>query len=182
MTISKAITDGSAQVGDARQLIEGCMQCVDQCDQLLNLISSQDYVATSQGSSSVGAHVRHILDRFQCCFGGLHDGCIDYDARKRDQAIENSLDAASFALSTVSKRIQDLDIANCLGDTVSVFESVHQERPPIAIPSSVGRELMGLVTHSIHHLAIIALTVKAFGYQLHGDFGKAPSTIVYERS
>jgi hypothetical protein len=158
------------------------MQCVDQCDQLLQMISVQDYVSTAQGSSSVGAHIRHILDRFQCFFAGLHDGCIDYDARKRDHAIENSLDAASFALSTVSRRIQDLELANCLRDTVSVCESVHQEGPSVAIPSSVGREVMGLVTHSIHHLAIIALTVKPLGYQLDSDFGKAPSTIVYERS
>ena len=39
---------------------------------------------------------------------------------------------------------------------------------------------MGLVTHSIHHLAIIALIVKSYGYEMDSDFGKAASTILYE--
>jgi hypothetical protein len=182
MTNLTAKIQGSAQNSDAKQLIEGCLLCVDQCDQLLQLISRREYVATAQGASSVGAHIRHILDRFHCVFAGLNDGFIDYDARKREQAIENSPDAASFALASVARRIQDLDLAHRLSNTITVRESVHSEGPVVAIPSSVGRELMGVVTHSIHHLAIIALSVKAFGYQLDDDLGKAPSTIMYERS
>ncbi|MDB3909913.1 hypothetical protein N9390_10335 [Gammaproteobacteria bacterium] len=42
--------------------------------------------------------------------------------------------------------------------------------------------MMGLITHSIHHLAVIALQAKAFGYPLNDDFGKAASTLVYERA
>jgi len=41
---------------------------------------------------------------------------------------------------------------------------------------------MGLVAHSIHHLAIIALLAKSFDHQMCSDFGKAPSAIVYEPS
>jgi hypothetical protein len=51
----------------------------------------------------------------------------------------------------------------------------------VSITSTVDRELMALITHSIHHLAIIALIVKSYGYEMDDDFGKAPSTIVYER-
>ncbi len=179
MTNSKAIEDSSS---NANQLIEGCMHCIGQCDQLLKLISQDAYVKSSKGSSSVGAHVRHILDRFNSVFAGLQDGYIDYDARKRDKSIENSLDTAKFALATVGRRIRDVDVSDALGSIVTVSESVHHQLSAVSSSSTVDRELMGLVTHSIHHLAIIALIAKNYGYQMNEDFGKAPSTIVYERS
>ena len=84
-----------------------------------------------------------------------------------------------------------------LGKTITVRESVYHQGPSVEIPSTVDRELMGLISHSIHHLAhrahtaismndthlaIIALITKSFGYRLDSDFGKAPSTILYERS
>ena len=130
----------------------------------------------------MGAHIRHILDRFLCFLAGLPEASIDYDARKRDKSIENNLDAATFALASVARRIESLDMLNTLGTSISVRESVHHLGPSVAMPSTVGRELMGLVTHSIHHLAIIALIVKSYGYEIDSDFGKAPSTIRYERA
>ena len=181
MRASKAVKDNSIHSADAEQLIRGCVYCVDQCEQLLKLISQEVYVATSQGISSVGAHVRHILDRFNCFFAGLQQGCVDYDARKRDKSIENNLDAALFSLALIARRVEKLDLAGDPGESITVRESVHHQGPSVTIASTVERELMGLITHSIHHLAIIALIVKAFGYQLDSDFGKAPSTIVYER-
>ena len=54
--------------------------------------------------------------------------------------------------------------------------------PAVEINSTLERELMGLVAHSIHHLAIIALLAKSFDHQMCSDFGKAPSAIVYEPS
>ena len=181
MTNSKAVKENGTQASDSKQLVLGCLHCADQCNHLLKLISQDVYVDASHATSSVGAHIRHILDRFQCFFAGLQDGCIDYDARKRDKLIENNLDAASFALASVTRRIRELDLENSQGATITVHESVYHLGPTVSIPSTVERELMGLITHSIHHLAIIALIVKSFGYDMDDDFGKAPSTIVYER-
>jgi hypothetical protein len=41
---------------------------------------------------------------------------------------------------------------------------------------------MGLISHSTHHLAIIGLLAKSLGCQMDSDFGKAASTILYERA
>ena len=181
MANSKALNDGDFQVPSGNQLIRGCSHCIAQCDQLLKLVSAEVYVDSSAGTSSVGAHVRHILDRFHCFFAGLPEHCIDYDARKRDKSIENNPDAAIFALASIARRIESDDLIDALGVSIAVRESVHHLGPCVTIPSTVERELMSLVTHSIHHLAIIALIVKTYGYEMHSDFGKAASTIVYER-
>ena len=180
MTISKALNQGDKQITDATQLHGGCVRSIEQCGQLLRLISAESYVDSSRGMSSVGAHIRHILDRFHCFLAGMPAGSIDYDARKRDKSIEKNLDVATFALVSVRWRIETMAALDDLGNAITVRESVHHQGPAVTMPSTVGRELMGLVTHSIHHLAIIALIVKSYGYEMDSDFGKAASTILYE--
>lgn len=182
MANSKTVNDGDIEYSDSAQLLEGCVHCLDQCEQLLGLIPAAVYVDSSKGTSSVGAHIRHILDRFHCVLSGLPTATIDYDDRKRDKSIENNLDTAAFALASVAKRIGSVEVMNALNATIAVRESVHHQGPAVTMPSTVGRELMGLVTHSVHHLAIIALIVKSYGYEMDSDFGKAPSTILYERT
>ncbi len=163
-------------------LIDGCINCIRQCDQVLRVVSQENYVDGSKGGASIGAHIRHILDRFHCFFTGLPDASIDYDARKRDREIEQSLGAASFAIATVSRRIERLGNQPIALEFIAVKEAVLPSCPAVEISSTLERELMGLITHSIHHLAIIVMIAKSFGYEIDEDFGKAPSTIAFERA
>jgi uncharacterized damage-inducible protein DinB len=163
-------------------LIGGCTNCIAQCDQILSIILQENFTDDSKGSSSIGAHVRHILDRFHCFFAGIAGASIDYDARKRDPEIEQNVEAAMFALESVARRIEQLRSLPFCSELIGVKESVLSSSPAVEISSTLERELMGLITHSIHHLAIIALLAKSFGYQMDSDLGKAPSTIVYERA
>ncbi len=180
MTISKALNQGDKQITDATQLHGGCVRSIEQCAHLLQLIFAEAYVDSSRGTSSVGVHIRHILDRFHCFFTGLPVGSIDYDARKRDKSVENKMDVATIALDSLGRRIETMAALDHLETPITVRESVHYRGPAVTMRSTVGRELMGLVTHSIHHLAIIALIVKSYGYEMDSDFGKAASTILYE--
>lgn len=181
-TVSSESVLDNDRSADESLLLQGCIHCVNQSSQLLKVVAQDDYTIVSQGNSSIGAHVRHILDRFHCFFAGLQEGSVDYDDRKRDKSIENSVEAASFALATVARQVEKLDLAEFAEKSIRVRESVYHQGPSIAIASTVDRELMGLITHTIHHLAIIAITAKSFGYTMDSDFGKAASTIVYERS
>lgn len=166
---------------EVKLLIKGCLHCIQQCDDLVEDLSAANY-ARSLESASIGCHVRHVLDRFQSFFAGLPDLCVDYDARKRDKKIESSAESAGFAIALVSRRIQELDLHKLSGREITVRETVYHQGDPIEIASTVERELMGLITHSIHHLAIISMLAKQYGHPLDPGFGKAPSTIVYERS
>lgn len=169
-----------ATVNTQAQLLEGCRFCISQCELLLTMLSAEDFVLERNGSS-VGTHLRHVLDRFQCFFNGLASCHIDYDARKRDQSIAASLDAAIFAFASISKRVDSIAGNGAVTNCLSVQESVHPEKSAVTISSTVERELMGLITHTTHHLAILALLMKSMGYTVDNDFGKAPSTILYER-
>jgi hypothetical protein len=48
--------------------------------------------------------------------------------------------------------------------------------------SSVGRELQTLSSHTIHHFALIGMTLLAHGVAVDPDFGMAPSTLRYKQS
>lgn len=163
-------------------MIGGCTNCIAQCDQILSIISQDNFTDDSKGSSSISAHVRHILDRLHCFFVGLAGASIDYDARKRDPKIEQNVEVATFVQESVARRIEQLWQLPFCNELIGVKESVLSSGPEVEITSTLERELVGLITRSIHHLAIIALLVKPFGHQLGSDFGKAPSTIVYERT
>jgi hypothetical protein len=47
--------------------------------------------------------------------------------------------------------------------------------------TSVGRELQFLVSHTVHHYAVIAAMLRPQGVEPGADFGVAPSTLVYEQ-
>ena len=45
--------------------------------------------------------------------------------------------------------------------------------------SSISRELQVLSSHTVHHFALIAMTLRMHGVELDSDFGMAPSTLRY---
>ena len=165
---------------DKEQLGQGCQFCLAQCEQLLEILDREAYVCASE-VSSIGAHVRHIVERFQSFLNGLGERVIDYDCRKRDRTLENNLQSARFALTTIARRISELRLAEIAGQELAIRESVHPQLAPVEASSTVERELVSLISHSIHHLAIIAMLARPLGYTLGSDFGKAPSTIIHEK-
>src|SRR5712691_1807688 len=49
----------------------------------------------------VGGHLRHILEFYECFLDGLESSHIDYDARKRDMAIETSRQTALAKIRSI---------------------------------------------------------------------------------
>lgn len=164
------------------RLVEGCLRCIGQCGELLDRLPPEAYARPgADGASSIGAHLRHLLDRFHCFFAGLDGACVDYDDRRRDPAVEAGPDAARSALAAVARRLEGLDLAAVEREPMAVRETAHPLGPLVEASSTVGRELMGLVTHSTHHLAIMTAIARRQGFAVDRDIGKAPSTLIRER-
>ncbi|MEQ8955663.1 MAG: hypothetical protein RL120_16140 [Gammaproteobacteria bacterium] len=178
MTKQQALQPDSE--GDIPYLKDGCLYCLEQCAQLLDQVPPQVYSNNSPDRASVGVHMRHVFDRFHCFFQGLGSACINYDDRSRDREIETNIAAAGFALNSLRKRLQQLE-PGVMQQPIEVREAVHHQLGAVALPSTVAREMLGLITHSVHHLAIVAIMLQARGIVMDPDFGKAPSTVIYER-
>ena len=50
------------------------------------------------------------------------------------------------------------------------------------LQSTIARELQVLSSHSIHHFALIAVTLQAFGVSVPPSFGVARSTLRYREA
>ena len=48
--------------------------------------------------------------------------------------------------------------------------------------SNIGRELLYLINHSIHHMAYATLLARTHGIELPAGIGLAPGTASYERT
>ncbi|MBS1650606.1 MAG: DinB family protein [Bacteroidetes bacterium] len=127
--------------------------------------------------SSIGQHVRHILEFYQCLFKGVQTKEVNYDARQRDLKLEADI---HFASKTID------DIINSLLDTKEDFTvlfvadySIIENQKPVKIQSSFFRELAYNLEHSIHHQALIkvAITEMQLTSLVKNTFGYAPSTI-----
>jgi hypothetical protein len=82
----------------------------------------------------------------------------------------------------VQRHIDALTSSEIQDQQLMVSETVHHRGFLVRVASTAERELMGLVSHSIHHLAIIPLLAEALGHSVDQNFGKAPSTFVFKNS
>jgi uncharacterized damage-inducible protein DinB len=142
--------------------------------------------AIPPGKSGVGSHLRHMADFVRAFTGGVRTGRIDYDARRRDERLEREPARVVQLLRELLAELEALDLsrAHALGQPVLL----RTEAPPDAGPdehwfgSTVGRELAALVSHSVHHYALVALALRQFGLEPPLEIGVAPSTLAHWRA
>jgi uncharacterized damage-inducible protein DinB len=161
--------------------IQGCLDACQQSRDLVDVLLPGQYGLSLNGQSSIGAHMRHSLDHFLTFFGGLAEGEIDYDARERDPRIEHDPVVFREVLDQVCASLRKLDESD-----VSRRLVLHQlpapGREPIRVATTVDRELLFLMSHCIHHLAIVMMLVKQLGLSAPANIGVAYSTAAYRQS
>ncbi len=145
--------------------------------QALRLLDEIDDEAYS-GAGKVGGQFRHVVEFYECFLNGLSSRHIDYDARRRDQALEENRRAAATRIETLIDRLTMEPELRADGIVfVRVEDAATFGMPEPYLTSSVGRELQALSSHTIHHFALIALTLRASGWAVDQDFGVSPSTL-----
>ncbi|MBI1336704.1 MAG: hypothetical protein GC164_07060 [Phycisphaera sp.] len=128
--------------------------------------------------SSIGGHVRHSLDHIRALADAAGTGQIDYDKRQRGTAIETDRQAA---LDEIDRLIV---VYSVMGDEVAmrpvslVIRMTEQGRA-YPMTSTFGRELAYVLSHTIHHNAIMAAMAQTLGCSTPERFGYAPSTLAY---
>lgn len=130
----------------------------------------------------VGCHFRHTLDFYDRLLSGAAMGRVDYDARTRKQRIEEERGAA---LEEIERLRQGLEaLSQCDPEQpieVNLDNALEGTGEVIWSRSTLLRELQGLVSHTVHHYALIGILLKAKGFEPGPEFGVAPSTLEYER-
>lgn len=161
------------------ECIEGNCRLLQQAADLLRRLDDATYAEGGRRPevSPVGVHMRHLIDHYQAFLTGLPAEAIDYDARHRETPMETD---RRLALATVLGLARDLDR---LTSTVASREirissrSAGDSSEPDWSRSTVKRELQFLVSHTVHHFALIKPLLAAEGIMVDEQFGLAPSTL-----
>lgn len=126
-------------------------------------------------SGSIGGHVRHCLDHVAALAAGATSGRLTYDARLRGTPVETSPDAARLEIDGLCRHLTSI-ASRDLVRPVEIVAALDRSGASIAVASSVGRELAFVVSHTIHHFAVVSLLLRDFGLAPPPGFGYAPST------
>ncbi len=142
---------------------------------LLENLDNEVYIKTCDGVGSVGSHFRHNLDFAVNLLKGLENGEIDYNNRERDLRVETNRQFAKERFLFLTRSLENISQDD--------FEREILVRSEIDgnvwHRSSVGRELEFLLSHTVHHFALIAEKLHSFGIEVSADFGVAPSTLKF---
>jgi uncharacterized damage-inducible protein DinB len=156
---------------------------LEQLSEMLHFISKEQYMQKSDilSGSSVGQHIRHILEFYQLLISGSFSGIISYDKRQRDQRIEEN---PSFAVETINRFVKGIETLDLNQEVKFEGDFTTDGSQDNFTASSVGRELAYCIEHSIHHQAIIKAGLIDLGLTavVSENFGVAYSTIRYRET
>jgi hypothetical protein len=161
-------------------LIDANIACLEQGIELLLNLPSPDYSRNCPEvfNSTIGGHLRHNLDHYLAFVGGESGGEIDYDERERDCAIEEDpLEAVKVMKGLVAhiKQLSEADLNRPLKIRMDDGGDSTWSQ------TTVRRELQFLLSHSIHHYALVVSIATRYGFnEFPEGFGIAPSTIHFQ--
>jgi hypothetical protein len=159
----------NAAVRDVLQ--QGCI--------FLNRMHDQTYAHPVEGefAASLGAHYRHVLDHFLCLAEGIRTGQVNYDQRRRNPQLENSVMCARLVTEGLIDEFAGLSREDLQRECAVTYSVGYGETESESVRSNLGREVMFCVGHAIHHYAILRLLCAGVGVKLPHEFGIAPSTL-----
>ena len=161
------------------QLQQAVSNVFVQLSATLDRLTQDQYVQPCQSllNATIGQHVRHIIELFQCLENGYDDGLVNYEKRKRDAIIESDKEFANNLLHEVHRGLER-------PNKVLNLEACYEEdsRNPIIIATNFYREIAYNLEHTIHHMALIRVGINEVAeINLPAEFGVASSTIKYRK-
>jgi hypothetical protein len=166
----------------SEELIQSAIETLVQGESLLMQLSDEDYTrkVAVAFNASVGGHYRHCLDHFRSLLDSAAHGDLNYDHRERGTLVEQDRFAALNATRELREGFERL-APELLVRTLSVTSKTsYATNGSQASPSTVGREIMYVVAHAVHHYALIGIIGGMMGLRMPAGFGVAPSTVKFQ--
>ena len=149
---------------------------------LLDTLTDAQYCDASVGPyySSIGSHVRHVLDFFDCIVNGLDSNSIDLTSRKRDERLATQRSVAKTYIFDLQKTLLSYIDANT-DYLLHVTDDMGTDA--VTVTYTLESILAHANSHATHHFATIGyllyhqgvtLTIEGFGYN--------PSTPIPKRT
>jgi hypothetical protein len=151
-------------------------------NQALSLVAAHRKPTAPDYAYPVGAHLRHVIEHYEALLLGSEPGVVDYDQRPRDRELATKTSVARSRLHRLLRRLAQWSEAGLdaplqvrgLGGLAGEFH--------FAVDSSMGRELVFVASHAIHHYALLQPHCTRHGIAISAEFGRAPATVAHERA
>lgn len=146
-------------------------------------MSDDEFILIRQDlfTSSIGGQTRHTLDHVRIFLEGVETGIMDYDNRQRGTTIEKNRSEALYHIAELEKKLLCITMDQ-LDRDVHVKVYLDSKYEPIELRSTIGREIGFVLSHTIHHNALVSAMLKDLGISVTATFGYAPSTIAYQNT
>ena len=164
--------------------LTAALALLDQAANLADKVDEKSWTSPSPAfrNSTLGQHFRHTLDHYESLLKGADHGLIDYDARDRDLRIEVSPPTAASRCRELHQGLVKVAETKASSHTLKVRTSCSVTREVSSQCSSFGRESQFIVSHTIHHFAIIAAICHGLDIEMPSTFGVAPSTLKHRET
>lgn len=165
--------------GDAavsRCIVDAAIANLERAERLIRVLDDHAYANAKSGPyfSSIGSHIRHILDIFACVIHGAESGVVDLTDRRRGTAAESVREKGLEYVQSVIRglgRLAQTDPAT----PVRMLDDLGLGMKEI--PSTLGAGLCQAHSHAIHHYACIGYLLHLQGLKLPDPaFGFNPTT------
>ncbi len=166
-----------------QKVIDSSIEIFDQLNDFIESIDNDVYQDNSSTlfESSIGQHLRHILDIYHALIRNMADDIVDYDIRLRGSSVEVNRSDALQTLSDIRAWLVALcphEINHCVKIRTEIAIS---EQHSSVLETSFGRELFFASNPTINHLALMVTIAKVLGCLIGANYGVAPATATYNR-
>ncbi len=153
-------------------------QIIGQVSLLVQQLNADEYARPLPvfSDNSVGKHVRHIVEFYQCMFEGVQTGLVDYDNRVRVIQLETDINYVLNVISDISFQTIELNDS-------TLFTNVCYGKFSQQVQTTTFCELVYNIEHAVHHLAIIKIgLLQSFPHVvIPENLGVADSTVKYQQ-
>ncbi len=163
-------------------VLESARAILMQAADMIRGITDEAYATPGKQGASIGQHTRHTLDHYRKLIDGFKNSTVvDYDHRDRGVPVETDRGVAIAEIESIIEGFDGLDETQ-LEFPVRVLAMVNGRGDTAEMESTLVRELWFATHHAIHHDALIKTIAAEFGFTLPETYGRAPSTINFERA
>ena len=151
---------------------------LNELEYLLNKLPAESFTSPvpSLGNSTIGQHLRHIIEILNCTLQGYEHGAIDYEKRCRNLQTEQNLEFAKSQLMLLNSALAKPDKA--------LMVRVYTKNGDWSeVQTCYAREILYNLEHAIHHMALIKVALRAMDLHITSEqFGVAYSTLEYRKT
>ena len=155
-------------------IIQSTLKTLQKSKSLLENLQDEILCNTTVGPyhSSIGTHIRHILDFYDCIFS-LDNNTIDLTARSRNKAVESKCSNALSYLNSIVEELSSIDFN--MNNSVNVIDDLGVGK--IEMKYTFGAVFSQANSHTIHHYAIINYILEGLNISISdSEFGYNPTT------